>query len=92
MEHLPPDSAVARTTTGGWDDEKELLASAVELLHAVYRATLASGGAKRGQVPKQMRIPRPEAEKAQPRQASEDEVLAFFAAMTAQGGEHGQGR
>lgn len=69
-----------RTLTGQWSDDKELAATQIEMLHAIYRATLAVGGVK--QIPKQLRIPRPKPAITPPprRAASEAEVIDFFTA------------
>jgi hypothetical protein len=74
------DSAYVAEFTGGWTDAMELRAATVELIHALYRATLAAHGSKR--VPKQVKVPRPQPDIASVtpirRDPSEDEVAAFF--------------
>lgn len=83
ITNLPPDSAVGRKVNSNWNDDRELAAALVELAHAQFRATLASGGVKR--IPKPLKVPRPkpfdgmpEAAQPKPRLASEAEVLQFF--------------
>lgn len=54
------------------------------MLHALYRATLAAAGVKKGSLPKPLRVPRPERESTDlpPAPPTEDDVLAFFAGLT----------
>jgi hypothetical protein len=55
---LPPDAAT-NTPEGSWPLSVELLAIIAEISHAHYRAFLQANGARTGQLPKQLRIPRP---------------------------------
>jgi hypothetical protein len=84
LRSLPPDSAYVREASGGWSDDKELSASTLEMLHALYRATLAAAGVKKGSLPKPLTVPRPERRFAEvePVLPSNDDVLSFFAALT----------
>lgn len=56
---LPEDSVTARKVTSGWLTVHELVALDVEVTHALLRATLAAAGVKRGQLPPELRLPRP---------------------------------
>jgi hypothetical protein len=78
IQGLPADSALVRKLSGGWSDDRELAAAQVEILHAIYRATLAAGGMK--QLPPPLRIPRPNQYNAGPqkRLATKSEAVDFF--------------
>ena len=49
-----------------WTWERELLATAVELLHTLYRQQAAIWGAKQHQIPPPLHIPRPHDKEIEP--------------------------
>lgn len=49
----------------------------------MFRAVLASGGAKSKDIPKQLKIPRPNATEVETRAPTEEELLTFFAPLRA---------
>jgi hypothetical protein len=50
---------LARALRDKWTTETELLAGIYELTHANYRVLLSIAGARKGDIPEPLRIPRP---------------------------------
>ncbi len=62
VEHLPPESALARAKDWWWTESHELAAVVAELGHAQWVTALATAGVKQGRLPKALTIPRPKPE------------------------------
>jgi hypothetical protein len=59
VEWLPPDAAVWRSMKNSWTDERELLATQIEVLDGLRRAFLMAHSKPGTRPPEPIRIPRP---------------------------------
>lgn len=91
---LPADGAFIRSVQGErWAPQmtETLLAAQVECTHAVLRAVMASGGAKKHDIPKPLRVPRPGDPEVK-RDIPLDQLAKRVRERKSEGGVDGEGR
>lgn len=59
IEWLPPDAAIWRANRTSWTDERELLATQIEVLDALRRAFVVAHSKQGTRPPEPIRVPRP---------------------------------
>lgn len=83
VEALPLESALARATSKraevGWGATEDLLALNAELLDRAWLHSLQVAGVKQHNLPKPLRIPRPDDEPPKPKRKVTAKELAQFA-------------
>ena len=91
IKGLPADSATALSYTEGmaWTGDTELAALQAELMHTLIRITASAAGAKKQQLPKELRIPRPydPPKQKRPKATMQDLAIAFGRQMDIEPGD-----
>jgi len=78
LSQLGPETATAKHFTKGWNDEKELLATLIEVQDIARLEFLAANGVKQSQLPRPIQIPRPYIAARPKKKATNEDIKALF--------------
>jgi len=78
VAQLGPETATAKYFTKGWNEEKELLATLIELMGVSRAEFLAANGVKQSQLPPPIQITRPYISQRIKRKAEPSDIKQIF--------------